>query len=44
MKDSLDKQDKTKTVDIFQVLADSIQKEFVQSIFINIIPKISRKF
>ena len=33
MKDSLEKQDKTKTVDIFQVLADSIQKEFVQSIF-----------
>ena len=40
MKDSLEKQqDKTKTVDIFQVLADSIQKEFVQSIFIKIIPK-----
>ena len=40
MKDSLEKQDKTKTVDIFQVLADSIQKECVQSIFIKITLKI----
>ena len=30
MKDSLDKQDKTKAVDIFQVMADAIQKEFAQ--------------
>ena len=44
MKDSLDKQDKTKTVDIFQVLADSIQKEFVQSIFIKIFPKIPWRY
>ena len=28
MKDSLDKQDKNKTVDIFQVMVDAIQKEF----------------
>ena len=27
MKDSLDKQDKSKTVDIFQVMADAIHKE-----------------
>ena len=44
MKDSLDKQDKTKTVDIFQVLADSIQKEFVQSIFIKIFLKIPWRY
>ena len=30
MKDSLDKQDKTKAVDIFQVMADAIQKECAQ--------------
>ena len=30
MKDSLEKQDKSKAVDIFKVMADAIQKEFVQ--------------
>ena len=33
MKDSLDKQDKSKTVDIFQVMADAIQKEIFHSNF-----------
>ena len=33
MKDSLDKQDKSKTVDIFQVMADAIQKEIFHSKF-----------
>ena len=38
MKDSLDKQDKSKAVDIFQVMADAINKEFVQIILEKFFP------